>query len=319
MKKLAVGIDIGGTNTVYGLVDCEGNMYGESSFPTGNYPNFNHYIKTLKDSIEELISALDYPIELVGIGVGAPNANYYSGNIELAPNLPWKGIVPFAKDLEAQFDNVPVVLTNDANAAAVGEMVYGGAKGMKNFIVVTLGTGVGSGFVCSSEVLYGHDGFAGELGHVTAVKNGRACGCGKRGCLETYASATGLKRTVYKYLAKENMPSTLRSISYDDLTSAKVYEAAIAGDMIAKKVFKYTGEVLGYSLANAIQITSPEAIFLFGGLTKAGDLIFEPARKTMEENLIPIFKGKVKLLPSAITGANSALLGASALIWKDYL
>ena len=249
--------------------------------------------------------------------VGAPNGNYYTGTIEFAPNLVWKGVLNIVEKIKRYFPTVPVIITNDANAAAVGEMVYGGAKGMKDFLVVTLGTGLGSGFVANGKLIYGHDGFAGELGHVVVNKTGRICGCGRKGCLETYASATGIKRTVFKLLADHIEDSEFRRITYDDLTAEMITKAALNGDPIAIEAYEYTGKLLGEALADAVALTSPEAIFLFGGLAKAGKYIFEPTKKYMEQNLLAIFRNKVKLLPSGIDGKNAAVLGASALVWQS--
>lgn len=315
MKKLAIGIDIGGTNTAFGLVDSEGSMYGESVISTRQYPDIDQFIEELYIGIQTLIKGAKENFELVGIGVGAPNANFYSGTIENAPNLAWKGVVPFADKLRRFFPNIPVIVTNDANAAAVGEMVYGGAQGMKDFIVVTLGTGLGSGFVANGQLIYGHDGFAGELGHVIVNRTGRMCGCGRKGCLETYVSATGIKRTVFKLIADHLEDSEFRNMSYNQLTAEMITKAALNGDPLAIEAFEYTGMILGQALADAVTITSPEAIFLFGGLAKAGKYLFEPTKKYMEMHMLTNFRNKVKLLPSAIDGKNAAILGASALVW----
>lgn len=317
MKKVAVGVDIGGTNSVYGLVDEQGEIICEGVFPTRNYPDFDQYIEELYIGIQSLLKRAGDDVELVGIGIGAPNGNYYTGTIEFAPNLVWKGVLNIVEKIKRYFPTVPVIITNDANAAAVGEMVYGGAKGMKDFLVVTLGTGLGSGFVANGKLIYGHDGFAGELGHVVVNKTGRICGCGRKGCLETYASATGIKRTVFKLLADHIEDSEFRRISYDDLTAEMITKAALNGDPIAIEAYEYTGKLLGEALADAVALTSPEAIFLFGGLAKAGKYIFEPTKKYMEQNLLAIFRNKVKLLPSGIDGKNAAVLGASALVWQS--
>lgn len=317
MKKLAAGIDIGGTNTAFGLVDIEGNTFAEAVIPTNDYPDLDDYIEALYITIEKMIKSVGEEVELVGVGIGAPNANYYHGAIENAANLLWKGIIPLRDRMKRFYHSIPVIVTNDANAATVGEMVYGGAKGMKDFIVVTLGTGVGSGFVANGKLIYGHDSFAGELGHTIVKQTGRQCGCGRKGCLETYASATGIKRTVYKLIADEIDPSAFRSVPFTKMTAEAVTKAALDGDPLAIKAFEYTGEMLGLALANAVAITSPEAVFLFGGLAKAGKYIFEPTKRYMEENLLYNFKGKVKLLPSAIDDKNAAILGASALVWEE--
>ena len=317
MKQLVVGIDIGGTNSVFGLVDREGNMYGEGVVPTRKYPDFDQYLEELYIGINNLLKTVDIEYELVGIGIGAPCANHYKGPIDNAADLVWKGVLPFTEKMKRYFPNLPVILTNDANAAAIGEMIYGGAKGMKDFIVVTLGTGVGSGFVANGQLVYGHDSFAGELGHVIVNHTGRMCGCGRKGCLETYASATGIKRTAFKLLADHIEDSEFRNISYNDLTAEMITKAALNGDPLAIEAYEYTGMVLGRALADAVAITSPEAIFLFGGLAKAGKYIFEPTKKYMEMYMLSNFRNKVKLLPSAIDGKNAAVLGASALVWQE--
>ncbi|MEG1648373.1 MAG: ROK family protein [Rikenellaceae bacterium] len=320
MKQLVVGIDIGGTNSVFGLVDNEGNMYGEGVVPTKKFPDFDQYLEELYIGIMSLIKKLgEDKYEIIGIGIGAPNGNYYNGTIENAANLEWKGVVPFVEKMKRYFPSVPVIITNDANAAAIGEMVYGGAKGMKDFIVVTLGTGLGSGFVANGQLVYGHDSFAGELGHVIVNRtvSGRMCGCGRKGCLETYVSATGIKRTAFKLLADHLEDSEFRNISFNDLTAEMITKAALNGDPLAIEAYDYTGMLLGQALADAVTITSPEAIFLFGGLAKAGKYIFEPTKKYMEMHMLANFRNKVKLLPSGIDGKNAAVLGASALIWQS--
>jgi glucokinase len=316
MKESVVGIDIGGTFTKIGIIDREGNPSATGSVCTPSEDSdINGYLKLLFEKIEELKKQAP-DCEIKGIGIGAPNGNYYNGSIEHAPNLAWKGIVPFVK-LFQKYYNIPMVMTNDANAAGIGEMVYGGAKGMKNFIEITLGTGLGSGVVVNGEMVYGHDGFAGELGHTLVIENGRQCNCGKRGCLETYASATGIRRTVYELLAFSNEPSEFRTIAFQDLTGEKISELAKKGDPIAVEAFERTGKYLGMKLADAVAHTSPEAIFLFGGLALSGDLIFKPTKKYMEEFLLPIYRNKVKLLPSGLKDNHAAILGASALAWKE--
>jgi glucokinase len=317
MIKLVAGIDIGGTNIVYGLVDEEGKIHGEGCFPSRKYRDFTVFIQALAESINALAERIEEKYELIGLGLGAPNANYYTGNIEFAPNLIWTGMLPVAQKLKEQFPGLPVVITNDANAAAIGEMIYGGARGMKNFAVITLGTGLGSGIVTGGKLLYGHDGFAGELGHVIVSPSGRECGCGRQGCLETYASASGIKRTVYKLLADHCGDSELKRISFDELSADMITKAAMNNDPIAVEAFAHTGRLLGLALANLVAITSPEAIFLFGGLAKAGKYIFEPTKKHMEDNLLKFWKGKVKLLPSAINEQNAGVLGSAALTWQN--
>lgn len=317
IKPYVVGIDIGGTNTVFGIVDARGNVLASSSIKTQRHQQFDDYIAELHEELSKLIEE-NCGIERVkGIGVGAPNANYYTGNIEHAANLPWKGIIPLAEVMSNKF-GVPVALTNDANAAAIGEMTYGAARGMKDFIMITLGTGVGSGIVSNGHLIYGHDGFAGELGHVIIRReNGRLCGCGSKGCLETYTSATGVARTAREFLeTRSNEDSLLRKIALESITSKDVFDAAQDGDQIAKDVFAFTGQVLGEALADFVKFSSPEAIILFGGLAKSGDLLMKPLRQSMEDNLMPIFKGKVKLLFSEMKDADAAILGASALAWE---
>ena len=250
-----------------------------------------------------------------GMGVGAPNGNYYNGTIEYAPNLPWKGIIPLAAKFEESL-GIPTALTNDANAAAIGEMTYGAARGLRDFIMITLGTGVGSGIVINGQLVYGHDGFAGELGHVIAERDGRVCGCGRKGCLEAYCSATGVARTAREFLVARSEPSLLRNIPAENIQSKDVYDAAVKGDKLAKDIFDYTGMILGRAFADFIAFSSPEAIILFGGLAKSGDYIMEPIKKALDENVLPIFKGKTKLLMSQLKDADAAVLGASALGWE---
>lgn len=317
MKKAAIGIDIGGTNTVLGIVDMNGEILVRNAMATVTSRDYHPYMNTLVELINEAIANIQDEIEIVGIGVGAPNGNYYNGTIEFAPNLKFEGIVPVVDFLRSKFDYSVIVLTNDANAAAIGEMIYGGAKGMSDFIMITLGTGVGSGIVVNGEMVYGHDGFAGEIGHTIFDPNGRECGCGRKGCLETYTSATGIKRTVFELMSSMNEPSVLRSLSFNDLSAKMIDEAARKGDKIALEAFDYTGEVLGLKLADAIAHTSPEAIFLFGGLAQAGDLIFEPTKYYMEEQMLSIYRNKVKLLPSKLPPGDAAILGSSALVWKE--
>ena len=332
MKKLVFGIDIGGTNTAFGLVDENGEIFGESAISTRSYETYDDYPRYIEDlavAMQTLLNSINFGFELVGIGIGAPNGNYYKGTVEIPSNM-WKytkeqlaagkrdedRIFNLAEDLGKHFEGVPVYVTNDANAATIGEMVYGGAKGMKDFIMITLGTGVGSGFVANGEMIYGHDGFAGEFGHVIVERGGRDCGCGRKGCLETYTSAGGIKRTAFELMATMNDPSPLREYSFDQLEAAMLSQFAAKGDPIAKECFRLTGQKLGYALADAVTITSPEAIFIFGGLAKAGDLIFDPIKWYMEENMLIAFKNKVKVLPSELQNKNAAVLGASALVWQ---
>ena len=315
-KPYVIGMDMGGTNTVFGVVDSRGTVISKSAIKTGTHTDVNLYIQDLYDEMIKLIEAAGGADKFKGIGIGAPNGNYYTGNIEFAPNLPWKGVIPFAKLMSEKF-GIPAALTNDANAAAFGEMTYGAAHGMKNFIMITLGTGVGSGIIIDGKVLYGHDGFAGELGHTTAIReNGRLCGCGKYGCLETYCSATGVARSAREILGSTTNDSLLRNIPVDSITSKDVFDAAMQDDAIAKEIFAYTGKILGQSLADFVAFSAPEAIVLFGGLSKAGDLIMNPIRESMESNLLPLWKGKIKLMFSDLKEADAAVLGASALAWE---
>lgn len=315
-KEVALGIDIGGTNTAFGFIDRNGNYLADGNIQTQKHEDITDYLKELHLEIEKTLDPIRHEVSLIGIGIGAPNGNYYKGSIEFAANLRWRDVIPLCDMMKEFYPTLPIHLTNDANAAAIGEMIYGGAKGMRDFIVITLGTGLGSGIVCNGELVYGHDGFAGELGHIIVSPEGRQCGCGRKGCLETYVSATGVKRTVYKMLAKYNYPSDLRTVPFDQLTAKMVSEAARKGDLIAINTFKYTGKMLGEALANTIALTSPEAIFLMGGLAKAEELIFEPTKDHLEMNVLKIFSNKVKLLPSQLT-KNAAIYGAAALAWKE--
>lgn len=316
LQQLAVGIDIGGTGTKFGIVDRNGNILFSGEISSRNHSEVEGFIDELHGALYDLIEKAGGAGRIRGIGVGAPNGNFYSGTVEYAPNLPWKGIIPFAKMLEEKF-RLPVVLTNDANAAAIGEMMYGAAKGMKDFIMITLGTGVGSGIVANGKLIYGHDGFAGELGHTIIIPNGRLHeGTGKLGSLESYASATGVRLTALEMLGKSTEKSLLSDVNPKKIDSKKVYEAAIQGDALAKEVFDFTGQVLGLALANFVMFSSPEAIILFGGLTKSGDLILKPTRESMETNLLKVFQNKVKILVSHLREADAAILGASALVWE---
>ena len=317
MKKAAIGIDIGGTNTILGVVDMDGNILKRNSMPTKTESDYHSYMDSLVELINDTISSFEDAVDIRGIGVGAPNGNYYNGTIEFAPNLNFQGVVPVVDFLKEKFDFEIIVLTNDANAAAIGEMIYGGAKEMRDFIMITLGTGVGSGIVVNGEMVYGHDGFAGEIGHTIVDPNGRECGCGRRGCLETYTSAPGIKRTVFELLSEMNESSILRTVSFEDLSAKMIDKAAPDGDVIAKEAFDYTGDILGLKLADAVAHTSPEAIFLFGGLAQAGELIFEPVVHYMEEHMLNIYKNKVKVLPSELPPGDAAILGSSALVWKE--
>ncbi len=315
-KPYVIGIDMGGTGTKFGIVDAKGEILGQGSIVTPDYPEINDYINALYEGILPLVEQVGGFSKIRGIGIGAPNGNFYKSSIELAPNLPWKGMIPLGELLKAKF-SLPVAVTNDANAAAIGEMTYGAARGMKDFIVITLGTGVGSGIVISGNVLYGHDGFAGELGHTTIRRtNGRLCGCGKKGCLETYASATGVVRSAREILESTTEESLLRKIDADKITSKDVYDAAVQGDKIAKEIFQVTGTILGEAFADFIAFSAPEAIVVFGGLAQAGDLIFDPIKEAMDNNVLPLWRGKIKVIPSALNASDAAILGAGALGWE---
>jgi glucokinase len=311
----AIGIDIGGTNTKYGIVNHRGQIVFEGSIKTDQYTDVHEFIDALYEKLQPEIERMK-GFNFIGIGVGAPNGNFYTGTIEYAPNLHWKGIVPLAQLMQDKF-KLPTKLTNDANAAAVGEMMYGAARGMKDFIMITLGTGVGSGIFANGELIVGHDGFAGELGHNIVIPGGRLHpNTGVMGSLEAYCSATGVAYTAKEYLTGTEEASTLRDIPLDELDSKAVFDAAVAGDSLAQKVFKTTGDILGMALANFVMFSSPEAIILFGGLTKAGDILMNPIKESMERNLLPIFKNKVKLIFSELKESDAAILGASALVWE---
>ena len=315
MKEVVAGVDIGGTNTVFGLVDRTGKVLSAKNLKTTDYPLIDDFVQALVSAINKLL-LVKSSCKLIGIGIGAPNANYHKGTIELAPNLAWKGIIPLAELIRKKID-VPVILTNDANAASMGEMIFGGAKRMKDFIVLTLGTGLGSGIVINGQMVYGHTGFAGELGHTIIVPGGRECGCGRHGCYETYASASGFVRTALLLLSELKDESILRDIPPAELTSKMIAAAAAKKDPIALKALDFTAEKLAFGIINAIGFSSPEAVFLFGGLANAGEMLFVPVRKYVEMNVQPIFKGTVKILPSGIPESNAAVLGAAALIWNE--
>lgn len=316
-QQLAVGIDIGGTNTKFGVVDRRGTILCQDRMSTKAHEEVTMFLEELHERLSKLINQVGGIENIRGIGVGAPNGNYYTGNIEYAPNLRWKGIIPLAKMLQDIF-GLPAVLTNDANAAALGEMTYGSARGMKDFITITLGTGVGSGIVANGEMIYGHDGFAGELGHVIVVPGGRLHqGTGMHGSLEAYASATGVTNTAIELLeSRPDEPSLLRHLKREEIDSKVIYEAAIKGDKLAIEIYEFTGKILGEALANFVMFSSPEAIVLFGGLTQAGDMIMRPVREHMEKNLLPIFQNKVKLVFSELKESDAAILGASAMAWE---
>ena len=316
-KQYVVGVDVGGQTSKIGVVDARGDVLVQSVIRTDGHSDAADFIAALAAAIKELVVKADKVGEIRGIGVGAPNGNYYTGEIAFAPNLEWAAneAVPFSRMLSEALGGIPVSLTNDANAAAVGEMTYGAAKGMKDFIMITLGTGVGSGIVINGQVVYGHDGFAGELGHTCAVRhNGRQCNCGKTGCLEAYCSAIGVARTAREWLDMTDEPSLLREL--EKITSKDVYEAAKEGDALALRVFNFTGAMLGRSLADFIEFSAPEAIVLFGGLARSKEFIYEPTYKAMNENVLPLWKGKVELLFSQLKESDAAILGASALAWE---
>jgi glucokinase len=316
MKPYVIGIDIGGTNTVFGIVDARGVVIASSSIKTAKHAKFEDYIDELYEEITRLIVANDAVDKIHGIGIGAPNANYYTGMIADAVNLPWETPLALADTVSKKF-GIPVAITNDANAAAIGEMTYGAARGLKDFIMITLGTGVGSGIVINGQLVYGHDGFAGELGHVIMKRNnGRLCGCGRTGCLEAYCSATGVARTAREFLEARNEPSILRNLDIDSITSKDVYDASTQGDKLAKDVFDFTGDLLGAALADMTVFSSPAAFILFGGLAKSGELLMKPLRESMDRNMMAVFKGKPRLLLSELKEADAAVLGASALGWE---
>lgn len=315
MTEVVAGVDIGGTNTVFGLVTKKGDIVAEGKLRTTSYPLISDFVAALSTALGKLGSAHG-GLKIKGIGIGAPNANYHKGTIELAPNLAWKGIVPLSS-LLGEKSGHRVVITNDANAAAMGEMIFGAAKGIKDFIILTLGTGLGSGIVINGELVYGHTGFAGELGHSIVVPGGRECGCGRQGCLETYASASGLVRTTLFMLSELRDESSLRDIPPSQLTSRHVAEAALKDDAIAIEAFDYTAEILALGIINAVTFSSPKAIFLFGGLAQAGEILFAPVREYVDKNIQPIFRGTVEVLPSGLPESNAAILGAAALAWNE--
>ena len=317
--KYVIGVDLGGTNTVFGVVDDKGKIYDERKIKTKDYPSFDDFVAAGCDcimSVSETVGGID---NICAIGIGAPNGNCYSGCIELAPNLPWKGIVPIVESFNKLL-HIPVVLTNDANAAAVGEMMFGVAKGMRDFIEITLGTGVGSGIVINGELVSGHDGFAGELGHVIMVRGneGRLCGCGRKGCLETYCSASGMVRTAKELLTNSDKDSLLRKKALDTIESKDIYDAAVQGDELAKQIFEFTGDMLGRACADFAAFSSPEAFVFFGGVTNAGDMIMDPIKQSYEKNVFPVYKNKAKFLVSELNGKNAAVLGSAALGFKMF-
>lgn len=316
MKPYVIGIDMGGTNTAFGIVDARGTVIASSSIKTGKHSKIEDYIDELYTEISRIIVANDAEGKINGIGIGAPNANYFTGVIEDGVNLPWPTPIPLA-DLITEKFGIPCLITNDANAAAIGEMTYGAARGLKDFIMITLGTGVGSGIVVNGQMVYGHDGFAGELGHVIMKRNnGRVCGCGRTGCLEAYCSATGVARTAREFLEIRDEKSLLREYDIENITSKDVYDCAVKGDKLALDIFNYTGTILGEALADFVTFSSPEAFVIFGGLTKSGDYIMNPIREAFDKNIMKVFKGKVKILISELKESDAAVLGASALGWE---
>jgi len=317
IKPYVIGLDLGGTNSVFGIVDSRGEIKATTSIKTQGYDNVENYVNASVEALQLIIDQVGGIDTIKAMGIGAPNGNYYNGTIEFAPNLSWghDGVVPLA-DMFAEKLGIPVALTNDANAAAVGEMTYGVARGMKNFIMITLGTGVGSGIVVNGQLVYGSDGFAGELGHtIIRRENGRPCGCGRKGCLETYCSATGVARTAREFLSTSDEPSLLRDMKPSDITSLDVSLAANQGDKLALRVYEFTGEMLGEACADFAAFSSPEAFIFFGGLTKAGSLLMDPIKKSYDEHVLKIFKGRAKFLVSSLDGGSAAVLGASAVGW----
>lgn len=319
-KPYVIGLDLGGTNSVFGIVDARGEIKATTAIKTGGHDTAESYVNACIDALQPIIEQVGGLDKIKAMGIGAPNGNYYKGTIEFAPNLPWAHdcVVPLAQMFSDRLGGIPVGLTNDANAAAVGEMVYGAARGMKDFIVITLGTGVGSGIVANGQLLYGHDGFAGELGHVTMVRGaeGRPCGCGRTGCLEAYCSATGVARTARELLETTTRPSLLRDMKPEDITSLDVSIAAEKGDELAQDIYAFTGKMLGEACADFAAFSSPEAFIFFGGMTKAGELIMKPIREAYDAHVMKPFRGKAQFLISALDGASAAVLGASAIGWE---
>ena len=317
LKPYVIGLDLGGTNSVFGIVDSRGEIKATTAIKTQVYDNVEDYVDASVKALEPIIDQVGGIEKIKAMGIGAPNGNYYNGTIEFAPNLSWgrNGIVPLAEMFKERL-GIPVALTNDANAAAIGEMIYGVARGMKNFIMITLGTGVGSGIVVNGQLVYGSDGFAGELGHVVVRRDGRPCGCGRKGCLETYCSATGMARTARELLSTTEQPSLLRELNPDEITSLDVAIAAGKGDKLANEIFEFTGQILGEACSDFAAFSSPEAFIFFGGVTKAGDLIMDPIKKAYDENVLKIYKDKAKFLVSGLEGSSAAVLGASAVGWE---
>lgn len=316
LKPYVIGLDLGGTNSVFGIVDSRGEIKATTAIKTQGYGNVEAYVDACVEALQVIIEQVGGIDTIKAMGIGAPNGNYYSGTIEFAPNLEWAhdGVVPLAKLFSDRL-GIPVALTNDANAAAIGEMIYGVARGMKNFIMITLGTGVGSGIVINGQMVYGSDGFAGELGHVIMRRDGRLCGCGRKGCLECYCSATGVARTARELLESTDQPSLLRELDPKKITSLDVSIAAGKGDKLANEIYQFTGHMLGEACADFAAFCSPEAFIFFGGMAKAGDLIMNPIKEAYDQNVLKIYKGKAKFLVSGLDGASAAVLGASAVGW----
>lgn len=313
---VVIGMDIGGTNSDLALVSKTGEIISRTHLETAAYTDFESFSDAVKESVNELKSRFECNIR--AFGIGAPNGNYYSGMIEFAPNLRWKGKIHVTDIMTAKL-GIPTYITNDANAAAIGEMIFGVAGELKNFVMITLGTGVGSGVVVNGEMVYGHDGFAGEVGHIISTENGRICGCGRKGCLETYASVTGLRKTVFELHHTEHRPGLLQNTNFEELTGKMIEQAALKGDNVSIEAFEIAGRELGKVLASVTAVTSPEAFILFGGLANAGTLIFDPIRKHLEEQLLPIYCNKIKLLPSGLKGNEAAILGSAALAWNELI
>ena len=318
IKPYVIGLDLGGTNAVFGIVDQRGDIKATTAIKTQQYDTAEAFIEASVNALQPIIEQVGGIDKIRSMGIGAPNGNFYNGTIEIAPNIKWAHdcIVPLGKMFSEKLNDIPVAVTNDANAAAIGEMVYGVARGMKNFIVITLGTGVGSGIVVNGQLVYGSDGFAGELGHTIIRKDGRPCGCGRKGCLECYCSATGVARTAREMLDTTDEPSLLRELNRDEITSLDVSIAAGKGDALAKRIYEFTGEILGEACSDFTAFSSPEAFIFFGGLTKAGDLLMDPIKRAYDEHVLKIFKGKAKFLVSGLDGSSAAVLGASAIGWE---
>lgn len=315
MQQVTIGIDIGGTNTVFGIIDAQGKILSRGRIPTTGHPQIATYLEALAQAVRTCLESLREPVAVKGIGIGAPNGNYYEGAIKDAPNLAWKGVIPLKTLIQERFPNHLIVVDNDANAATIGEMIYGAAKGMSDFILITLGTGVGSGIVVDGRLVHGYDGFAGELGHTVVTPEGRLCTCGRKGCLEAYASARGVVQTARELVAQAGFAGLLGNV--EKITPKDIYEAAVQGDVIALQTFRETGKSLGRKLSDAICYTSPQAIFILGGIASAGDYLFEPTRYYIDKFTLNLFKGNVQVLPSSLDAGNAAILGAGALIWQE--